>query len=119
MASSLPPAAALALTGRTLVPTSERDFMPYQGRRRFFSGAFKVVSVVPDHPVSGDGPVFSWSKPGDHEKDYSRLQQKLTERYSARDVRRHTSANEPILSKLRRTLIYRQAAASASWMKVP
>jgi hypothetical protein len=94
---------ALALTGRTRRADFRRDFMPYQGRRRILQRSLQVVSVSLTILFLAMGLYFQ-VKAWRNEKDYSRLQQKLTEAYSAAMYGAKRPPNEPILSKLRRTL---------------
>jgi len=94
---------ALALTGRTHRADFRRDFMPYQGRRRILQRSLQVVSVSVTILFLAMGLYFQ-VKAWRNREDYSRLQQKLNESYSAAMYGAKRPSSEPILSKLRRTL---------------
>ncbi len=94
---------ALALTGRTHRADFRRDFMPYQGRRRILQRSLQVVSVSLTILFLAMGLYFQ-VKAWRNKEDYSRLQQKLNESYSAAMYGAKRPSSEPILSKLRRTL---------------
>jgi len=77
--------------------------MPYQGRRRILQRSLQVVSVSVTILFLAMGLYFQ-VKAWRNREDYSRLQQKLNESYSAAMYGAKRPSSEPILSKLRRTL---------------